>query len=176
MITIPSVKPDLLFALETDFGTTIAATIWRQLKAQEQWLNAQLPLGLILYFYSSQTYAGGGGIAAPNACWRLCNGGTVTDPESPLYGAPVPSMMDIFPRDGNAIGATGGSNTFTPPFHNHGGLTSFNPDYDDGSKHSDDHDEKPAGTNHRHAVDGQAFGAQLTMPLYLDLQPYMRVK
>ena len=181
MINIPVVPPDLLNALEVDFGTTIAASIWKRIKEQEHWINACIPPGIIMFFYQSQTYAGGGNIDAPNSSWQFCDGSLITNTDSPFLGLNVPDLRNQFLKHGNseAIGVTHGLSAYNLK-HDHGGFTDYA--YDVIHDYpltlyytTEDGTDWAAGNNHAHAITEDLDITIEAIPNYIELQPYMRI-
>lgn len=178
-ILIPGVRPELLRNIETDFGTTIAEAIWRKILDNINWMNAQLPVGLVMFFYSDIRYAqttldNPGFIAAPGPSWKAMDGSVVNDPLSPLNGVTIPNLLNYFPKhaqDGQ-IGIIGGHPTVTI-YHDHGSTG-----YTDTNEHNRTTDNNPEqrGPNvHNHGI----FAEQWTIaniPLYFTLQPYIRIR
>lgn len=174
MIVIPTAKPLLLKALETDFGTTIARTIWKRIQEQEAWVNANVPIGIIIWFYASQTYANSSPIASPNQAWQFCDGSLISNADSPLNGLNTPDLRGLFPKfvDTNGgIGTLGGIPSFSLN-HNHGGATQGASSCDgSGSNPGGDHG---SGGYHTHSIGGD-LGTYNVLPPYIDLQPYVRI-
>ncbi|MDZ4810774.1 MAG: hypothetical protein SGI96_21265 [Bacteroidota bacterium] len=174
MITIPEKKPELLKNLEVDFGTTIAQSIWQRVAWQLNFMSASVPIGLIMYFYQSQTLAGGGSIPAPVGTWQFCDGVSITDADSPLFGQNTPDFRLLIKKQDTPILTTGGVATHDLA-HDHEGFTGFTTDLEAGNFRTDFGFDKAQGNSHRHAI-LSALGDISTLPPYVELQPYMRIK
>ena len=173
MITIPDQKPELLKSLEVDFGTSIAQSVWQRIAWQLNFMNASVPIGLIMYFYQSQTLANGSPIPTPVGSWQFCDGGSITDPDSPLQGQNTPDFRLVFQKHDTPILTTGGVATQNLA-HNHGGFTGFTTDLENNFR-SGLGGDKARGNNHRHAILSD-LGNISVLPPYIELQPYMRIK
>lgn len=179
MIITPQTKPALMRSLEADFGSTIAAAIWKKIVAHQNWMDKNVPVGIIMFFYGSQLYANNDPIEPPNGCWQICDGGEVTDANSPLLGQFLPDLRELFLKHGETIGDTGGTDTFTLE-HNHGGATTTdkymsNPD-NPSDINSDDAPDEPLGSFHAHSIGMDLVASSyVKVPPYVELQPYMRI-
>ena len=172
MITIPVANPALLKTFEADFGTSIAQTLWQRIIDHLNWLNTALPVGSVLYFYASQTYANGSQIAGPGPCWQLCDGAEITDPNSPLVGQFTPNMLGRFLKGSETPDQIGGSDTVNLA-HNHGGATGAIFDGENNFNSGGDNEQGgPSFHNHTISTD---LGVILRLPPYAELQPYMRI-
>jgi len=182
MITIPTSKPAIIKALESDFGSTVAESIWRKVIQHINWMNAQFPVGLVMWFYQTTTTDQFGNpspsllrVPAPNDTWQFCNGASVSNVNSPLFGQNVPDLRGWFPKGlptGNTIGQTGGADSFTLA-HNHGG-TGLALDGDFSAPRTDNSNEVRGYNFHSHPIATHSISVSRT-PLYLELQPFMRV-
>lgn len=172
MITIPALNPALLKTFEADFGTSIAQTLWQRIVDHLNWLNAALPVGSVLYFYSSQTYANGNQIAGPSACWQICDGSAVSNPNSPLFGISLPDMRQRFLKGSDSPDQYGGSDTVNLA-HSHGGATGA---VFDGENNFDSGGDNEQGgpSFHNHPIFSD-LGVITRLPPYVELQPYMRI-
>jgi hypothetical protein len=72
------------------------------------------PVGAIIAWHKSWT-----NLPALPANWAECNGQTITDRFSPLYGLTIPDLNSTnrFLRGNTASGATGGTKTHTHTTH-----------------------------------------------------------
>lgn len=182
MITIPTSKPLMLKALESDFGSTIAESIWRKVIQHINWMNAQFPIGMVMWFYQTTTTDAFGNpspsglrVPAPPATWQLCNGGVVSNVNSPLLGVTLPNILERFPKGlpvGNSIGDIGGADSFVLA-HNHGGAGSA-VDGDFSAPRTDNDDEVRGYNFHTHPITTHSVTVSRT-PFFLELQPYMRI-
>lgn len=173
MITIPNKRPTTLRTFEVDFGTTIASAIWSRIIQGLNWYNDALPIGMLLNFYQSQTFANGNPIPDPIGLWQFCDGSTVIEANSPLLGQTLPDLREKFLKGGSTIGTLGGQLSINLT-HSHGGATGFTDDGDFSSPRLDDGDENQEHHNHAHAI-GADLGSQPTVPPYVDLQYFMKI-
>lgn len=173
MITIPNLKPALLKNLETDFGTSIAAAIWLKIKDNNNWLNKNLPVGIIMWFYASQTYSDSSVIDSPGAQWQICDGSAITDTNSPLLGQNTPDFRQKFLTGDATPDLIGGTDSMNLS-HNHSGQTGFTLDIDSSAKRSSLGFERYGYNNHNHAI-FSSLGNIQKLPPYVDLQPYLRI-
>jgi hypothetical protein len=170
MIVVPQLSPALLKTFESDFGTSIAQVLWRRIVDHQNWINAALPIGSVIFFYGSQQYANGSTIVDPNACWQFCDGGAVVNTNSPLLGQNVPDLRGKFLRGDDVEGLLGGSDTINLS-HNHetGALFDGENNYNSGGDN-----EQGGPSFHNHPI-GSDLGVILRLPPYAELQPYMRI-
>lgn len=173
-ITIPAAKPTPLKSLEVDFSTSMAQGIWQRIGQLQNWLEKNVPIGIVMYFYDSTTYAGGTPIPDPKSSnWLFCNGQQILNTNSPMYGQFTPDLRNYFPRAGTPIGGTGGD-VIHNIFHNHGGFTQSKTDLISGEYLTDGGEDVDQGGLHKHAITGAWFTV-IVLPPYIDLQPYMRI-
>jgi len=173
MIIIPNSRPLLLKKMETDFASSIAAGIWIRIHQQLNWINAAVPIGFVMYFYQSQTFANGSQIPQPNANWKYMDGTAVSDPLSPLNGVTLPDLRSKFAKAFSNIGSTGGQETIDLE-HDHSGFTGET--FDRENLKTTDNNNDVAGPNlHAHPIE-PALGEISTIPPYIDVQPYMRIR
>lgn len=167
-------KPELMQAHEVDFGTSVAEWLWAKVANYHNWTNSNIPIGALIYFHGSQTYANGTPIPPPNTdLWVLCDGNVINDPDSPLDGFVTPPLNDIlFLKGGTTVGQTGGSSTINLS-HNHGtNLVSENDE--SGTSNARTGGDYRAGSPHTHAVASRWSSAEPILPPYKQLQIYMR--
>lgn len=174
-VKINTLKPTPLSTHETDFGTSIAQSLWEKVADGQNWLNLTVPIGYLMFFNASQTYANGTSIPKPNPeLWFLCNGDQIIDPDSPLNGVLVPDLRNLFLKGGNTLGLTGGALT-TNLAHTHGGITV--PENDEsGRSNADQGGDHVAGSLHHHTIFSQWSSAEPIVPPFRELQVYMRYK
>lgn len=173
MIVTPPLKPELLTQVETDFGSTICKHIFRKIMFYQLWVNRSLPVGMILSFYGSQEFAGGGLIDKPNGkFWQWCDGGVINNPNSPLNGQNTPDFKEKFLKGGLTIGALGGQSTINLS-HNHGGVTSV--ENQTGGGGADAGGDAAQGTFHAHSIASNLSSAESVIPPYFETQYYLRV-
>lgn len=171
----PLIRPRLLRGHETDFGTTIAASLWLRLINNHAWVEKSIPLGMVLFFYTSQTEADGTPITQPNPdIWQPCDGRTINDPDSPLNGQTLPDLRDLFVKGSSTPGQTGGQSTVNLS-HNHGGATGVTDDRqpDFQADHGTDH---LTGAPHTHSIDSRWSSTESVIPKYFGLQAFVRFK
>lgn len=173
MITIPNKRPTPLKTYEVDFGSTIAEAIWRRIVQSINWYNAAFPVGSIMSFYQSQTFANGNPIPNPMGLMQFCNGAPVANSNSPLFGQNTPDFRELFLKGGASIGTLGGNLTINLS-HNHGGKTGNTDDVDPSAARIDDGGEKEEHHSHAHFISSD-LGIQSLVPPYIDLQHYMKV-
>ena len=175
MITIPQLKPAAIKNMEVDFGTSIATGLWQRIAQQLNWIEKNMPIGMVIWFYDSMTYAGGPNVPDPKATnWQFCDGSAITNPNSPMFGQNTPDLRGLYQKGSNIVAPF--TLTGVPSInlsHNHGGSTGITCDLE-GNNDTDDSDEKPAGNCHSHSVSG-ALGVYTLDPPHVELQPYMRI-
>lgn len=173
MITIPNKRPTTLRSFEVDFGTTVAEAIWRRVVQSINWYNDAMPVGIILPFYQSKTYANGDPIPNPIGLFQFCDGAPVTPTDSPLFGQSVPDLRDFFLKGFPTIGTIGGQSSIDLT-HNHGGLTGTMDDGDFSALRISDGGDQQEHHAHRHFI-ANDLTVQSTLPPYIALQYYMKV-
>lgn len=170
-----TLKPDLLQAHESDFGTSIAQSLWDKVANYHNWTNSSIPVGYLLFFYGAQTLFNGVFIEPPNPnLWVLCNGDLIDDVDSPLHGQYAPDLREKFLKGGNQIGDTGGQTTINLN-HDHG--TTLVPENDE-SGHSNARmgGNYVAGALHTHVIGSQWSSAEPILPPFREVQIYLRKK
>lgn len=173
MITIPNKRPTPLKSFEVDFGSTIAEAVWRRIVQSINWYNDAFPVGSIMSFYKSQTFASGGAIPLPIGLMQFCDGAAIANANSPLFGQSTPDFREKFLKGATSIGTLGGNLTLNLA-HSHGGITNTENDTDSSAPRVDSGAEKEEPHNHAHFISGD-LGAQSLVPPYVDLQNYMKV-
>lgn len=170
-----TLKPSTLNAHEADFGTSIAQSLWEKVVDDQNWLNLSVPVGYLLFFNASQTYANGDPLPKPNSdIWILCNGDQIVDPESPLNGVFTPDLRNVFLKGGNTLGLTGGAPTVNLA-HTHGGITV--PENDEsGRSNADQGGDHVAGSLHHHTIASRWSTVEPIIPPFREAQIYMRYK
>lgn len=146
-ITIPN-KVQRFKALEKDFGTTIAVSLWRRAIQLQNYINASIPVGKLIFIAEAMD-----GVVVPDSnYWKLCDGTAVSNSNSPINGVTLPDLRGRFfkhPETGGIVGS-GGSNT-KDLNHNHTGFTI--PARDSGFDNvTDDAPERPIYDFHRHTI------------------------
>jgi hypothetical protein len=174
-INIPALKPTRIYANETDFGTSAASFIWKKIVNNQNWVEKNIPIGLIIYFYASQTLDTGVPVAVPNPeIWTKCDGSLITDSNSPMNGQHAPDLRDKFFKGSDTIGSTGNQTTINLQ-HSHGGQTGVTddrqPDYQ--ARSAGGHN---TGSPHYHAISSSLSTVEPIIPPYVELQIYMRYK
>lgn len=175
-VSLPGSKPPLLKTLEVDFGTTIAASIWRKVIDHLNFLNEHVPIGIIIWFYGTQTYADGGLINLPNGTiWKFCDGSMINNTLSPIDNQPTPDLRDRFIKMGSNFGDTGGSDTLDlTHYHGEPGGTTFITTDLENLFGTDSDNERQAGNTHRHSIDSEVIILP-KIPPFQYLSPYMRI-
>ena len=177
IMTIPvnEFKPAKLRSMEADFGTSVSSYIWNKIIHNHAWVEKAIPIGYILYFYKAQTDAAAVEVANPNSdIWVYCDGSVISDADSPLNGQNTPDLRTKFLKGSDsAVGTLGGQETINLQ-HNHGGATGFfndaiNNNADSGSAHD-------SGSNHNHALFNSWSTVQPVVPVYFEVQAFMRYK
>jgi len=174
VIVVPQIKPETIKALESDFGTSVASSIWRKIINNHTWVERAYPVGTVLFFHESITEADGTPKDPPNPdIWKFCDGSAIVDSDSPLNGQNTPNVLDLFPKGSSTQGLTGGNSTLNIQ-HNHGagtGVTSdaLGPFADVGSDHN-------TGSFHNHSIDNRWSTVEPIIPKYTALQAYVRYK
>lgn len=174
MIIIPTVKPEILKALESDFGTTISASIWMKLINNQNWIEKSLPIGAILFFYNSQTKADSSPIERPNAnIWIELKGQTISDPNSILNGQTLPDLRDLFLKGASVQGSVGGQSTLNIQ-HSHHGVTGYT---DDRQEQNANRGTKfQTGALHCHPLGLVWSTAEPIIPKFFSMQTFMRFR
>ena len=179
MITTPSLKPSLFRSIETDFGTTIASSLWRRISSHLNWFNKNVPVGIVMMFHGSQRLADGSPgtlIDQPMAGeWDFIDGSTISNSESPMDGVALPDITDLFLKYSSTIGSTGGSDTIDLA-HRHNIWTGITNDHTDSSalRSDDDDSEVRHGGMHRHGI-FESFSTPLAkIPKYQGVQAFIR--
>lgn len=172
-IETPTARPDLIKQLEMDFGSSTAKSIWRKVMYWQLWTNRSLPIGAILGFFSSMTYANGDPLEEPNsAYWQWCDGSPITNAGSPLNGENTPDFKEKFLKGNSTIGLLGGQSTINLQ-HNHGGYTGYTADTNGSG--GDFGSDAFQGTVHRHAIANALSTTESVIPPYHEIQYFMRV-
>lgn len=118
--------PDLVLAVNQNVGVGVATppyrlsvdgeirlsqgVIFADGTTQTQGVSA-IPIGTIISWWNGDQQ-----LSWSSVGFQLCNGSTITDPESPLVGTKTPDLRGIYVRGAvsyDQIGATGGSATHT---------------------------------------------------------------
>lgn len=177
-IETTSLKPEIIKRIESDFGSTIAAFIWKKVLEHQLWTNRSIPIGSIMTFFGSQLLARTGPsdviIPQPDASfWQWCDGAAITNANSPLLGANTPNFQEKFLKGLATAGLFGGQSTINIQ-HNHGAITSSETDRspeqiaDDGSDHTN-------GGFHAHTVANSWPTAESVIPPFIEMQYYLRI-
>lgn len=133
---IHSGPPGLILAINQNVGVGVATPPYRLSVDGEVRLSqgvifadgtqqtqgvAAIPVGTVINWWN-----GAQQLSWQGAGFQLCNGSTITDPESPLVGTKTPDLRGVYVRGAvsyDQIGATGGSATHTHAYtlgdHNH---------------------------------------------------------
>ena len=171
-ILIPQLKPELFRQFESDFGTSIAETLWKRMIDHQNWLNKAVPVGIVLFFYGSQTYADSDPIDQPNVNWQFCDGSAVVNSNSPLFGQNVPDLRELFLKGSLSIGTLGGSDDVNLS-HSHGGVTGATLDAE-AVANTEGGADQGGPSLHTHSIPS-ALGITSKLPPYVELQPFMRI-
>lgn len=175
MIEEVKLRPQKMFVHESDFGTTAASFLWQKIINNQHFVEKCFPIGYVLFFHASQTYADGTPVTAPNPeIWQPLNGTTVNDPDSPLNGVTLPDFRQKFLKGSNTEGLTGGQLTINLQ-HNHGGATGVTDDRQPDSQ-ADAGGGYNTGAPHTHSISSNWSTAEQITPPYIDLQAYIRIK
>lgn len=179
MITIPQLKPPTIKNMEVDFGTTIATSLWQRISQQLNWIEKNMPIGMVMWFFNDVNYANGSPIPDPKSTnWQFCDGSLITNPNSPMVGQNVPDFRGLYMKASQffPIGQLGGTVSHNLS-HDHGGFTSYGSDLlpaVPGNYTSDVGSNEPQGNLHRHSM-GSDLGLIYVDPPHVDLQAYMRI-
>lgn len=169
------IRPETLESHETDFGSSIAKSIWEKIANFHNWTESAIPVGYIMFFNGSRTYANSSPIALPNPnLWVLCDGQVINDPESPLNGVATPDLRKKYLKGGTTIGNTGGQETINLA-HNHGTTLMFAND-ESGRSNARTGGDYRAGSSHTHTIATRWSSAESILPPTMELQFYMRKK
>ncbi len=174
-INIPQLKPSRIYANESNFGSSAASFIWKKIVNNQNWIEKNIPIGYIIYLYSSQTLANGFPIDLPNPnIWVKCNGTLISDINSPLNGQTTPDLRNKFFKGNSTIGLLGGQSTINLQ-HNHGGQTGVTDDRQPDVQ-ADAGGGYNTGAPHTHSINSQLSTVEPIIPPYVELQIYMRYK
>lgn len=168
-------KPQKMFTHETDFGTSAARYLWQKMINNQNFVEKCFPIGYVLYFYASQTYANGSPIETPNPeIWALLDGHTIVDSDSPLNGVALPDLRNLFLKGATTQGLTGGQSTININ-HSHGGITGTTDDRqpDVQARSSGGYQ---TGAPHYHSMSSAWPTNENVIPPYVELQLYVRIK
>lgn len=157
--------------LEKDFATTVAQSLWQKASMAINAFDKCYPIGTVMYFYATQS-------ALPSlpdvGHWQILNGGTVTDPNSPIFGQSLPNFGGYLikhPANGQLDLVTGGVNSINLT-HSHGGATGVTNDNDDFQL--DNGGEREEAGPHFHPISSDLSTYNL-IPEYVQLQCYIRI-
>lgn len=168
-------KPQRVFNNEADFGTSAARYLWQKMINNHNFVEKCFPIGFVLFFYGSQTYADGNLIESPNPeIWALLDGHVVNDPDSPLNGVTLPDIRNYFLKGSTTEGIIGGQNTINIS-HSHGGFTGVTDDRQPDVQ-ADSGNDYNTGAPHQHAMSSAWSTVENVIPPYVELQMYMRIK
>lgn len=107
--------------------------------------------------------------------WVECEGGTVTDPQSILFGQTIPDLRDRYLKGATALSTVGtldGSNT-ADLSHNHGGATQpFGP----GPHVAEEADDYWEAVAHTHTIDTDLAADANIEPAHFTIKHYLKVK
>lgn len=157
--------------MEIDFGTTVAQALWQKASRGINQLDKCYPVGMVLFFYATQDLLPS--LPDPQY-WQLLNGSTVNNVNSPLDGQVLPDVTGRFIRHPLPLEtelSLGGSNT-EDLSHNHGGSTGVADDRNDFEL--DNGQERSQAGSHSHSISTD-LGITSTVPLYVELQCYIRI-
>ncbi len=175
MITVPIQKPAKIKNNATDFGTTAAQAIWRDIIRAMNWYDKCLPVGIIMSWYQSQRFAdsgihpGGDPIPFPSLDWKFCDGSIISEALSPLNGQNVPDFRNRFLKHGSTIGSLGGNGNLDLR-HYH--TVASEPMRD--AQRLDFGGERGYAIDHYHTISTDLFVAN-NIPPYVYLQYYIKI-
>ena len=168
-------KPPRIYSHEADFGTSAARYLWQKMINNHNFVEKCFPIGYVLYFYASQTYANGDPLVTPNPeIWALLDGHTIIDPDSSLNGVVLPDLRNYFLKGSGTQGLIGGQPTINLA-HSHGGVTGTTDDRqpDVQARSAGGHN---TGSPHNHSISSQWSSSEPIIPPHVELQMYMRIK
>jgi hypothetical protein len=172
-IETPVQRPELLKQLETDFGSTTSKYIWRKVMLWQLWMSRSIPVGSIISFFGSTTFANGDPlVGAKENYWQWCNGSAISNASSPLNGQTIPDFREKFLKGSSTIGSLGGQSTINL-LHQHSGFTGLENQV--GGNGGDNGGDETAGTVHNHPIDIELSSVENVIPPYSEVQYYMRV-
>jgi hypothetical protein len=158
--------------LEKDSFSTIAQANWQKAAQLLNYLNASIPVGMIIFVRTTQD-------ALPEEpdpqYWQYCDGSAVVNALSPLLGQNVPDLRDKYIKHPSELESelqTAGSDTKNLQ-HSHGGFTGYR--FDAGGYSADNDNEFSGPYNHRHAMGNAMSTAQDIKPQYRALKAYIRI-
>lgn len=170
MATIPN-KIEKFRTVEIDPFSTISQATWQKAAGLMSYINAALPIGIIVYVRTTQDNLPE--LPEPKY-WQYCDGSPVTNTLSPMFGQNVPDHRERFikhPSDTETDLSTGGVDSKTFP-HDHGGVTgSGNPR---GPFNADNNDNFSGPFIHTHPIASASPSSDIK-PSYRDLKAYIRI-
>lgn len=178
-ILTPQLKPNALQKIESDFGSTIASFIWKNVLQHQLWVNRSIPLGSILSFYGSQLLARTDLIdelipQPDSSFWQWCDGSIINNANSPLFGEATPDFREKFLKGYPILGLIGGQSTVNLS-HNHGGTTSSRSDGSTQIIADVGNDPIRAGAEHAHSISYDWSANESFIPPYSEVQYYLRI-
>jgi len=178
-ISTPSLKPPLLKSIESDFGTSIASSLWKKVVDNLNWYNANVPIGLGIWFFGNQRLADGSPgtfITEPFTNeWIRMTGSVLNDSTSPLDGQTITDYQFKFVKHSVTSGVSGGSATVDIS-HNHSGTTGVTNDRTEASnlRSDDDDNEVEHGGPHSHPISAKSPFTFNTVTKEIQIALYIR--
>jgi len=177
-ISTPVLKPNIIQKIESDFGSTISAFIWKKVLQHQMWTNRSIPVGSILSFFGSQLLARTGPfdelIPQPDSSfWQWCDGAAIINPNSPLLGQNTPDFKEKFLKGYGTLGILGGQSTINLQ-HNHSGITQLETDRSN-EENVDDGGDHTSGSHHTHPISNNWSTSESIIPPYTEIQYYIRI-
>jgi len=174
MIEIPTFRPELIGSLESDFGTTIASSIWLKIINNHAWVERNIPIGFLLPFHRDLQPVSGPALPDPTSdIWQFCDGTVISDSDSPIDGQAVPDLRSSFLKGTSGTQfVTGGQETISL-FHDH--ITGFT-DNRQPDTQADNNNDLQSGIVHNHPVTNDLSLLEDIVPLHIEYHIYMRYK
>lgn len=175
MITVPEQKPASFTNTESDFGTTVARSLWKRCADMQAYFNKAFPVGRIIFFHGGQINKDWGLITLPNSSvWQFCDGSIVSNGNSPMNGQPTPRFDNRMLRGSTGNMGVGGRDGFTL-VHNHGGLTGYDEMVERSNTRTDQSaEDKTSYQNHAHTISTESWYIALN-PHFVLIQAFMRI-
>jgi len=174
MIEIPTLRPEPIGSLESDFGTTIATSIWEKTINNHAWVERNLPIGFCLQLNRDIQPVSGPALSDPNPdIWQFLDGTLISDADSPLNGVNVPDCRNRFLKHKTGVAfSTGGASTLNIS-HGHaiGFVDNRQPDFQ-----ADNDNDRAAGILHNHPVTPNLSSTENIIPLHIQYHIYVRYK
>lgn len=155
------------------FGKLVSVETFEGLTANLNYLVDSMPIGSKVMIL-----LGLAGVPTPDpTIWKICEGGVVTDQNSPLRGSTLPDDRGLYPKGATTVGEAG----LTAPgqnlksfAHNHGGNTQ---DFEISDDNSDtDEDYITVDKDHHHGIETDLSGPYNVEPPHIRAAWFIKVR